>query len=108
MGSASAGRTSRSRASSSPTRGSRPCRATTTCGARPSWGRRASAPRLGVPGLLLSGGSIAAGKLDGKDITIQHVFEAVGALAAGKIDEQRLEQGGGGGWPGGGARGGPD
>jgi dihydroxy-acid dehydratase len=48
--------------------------------------------RLGVPGLVLYGGSIAAGKLDGKDITIQHVFEAVGALAAGKIDEQRLEQ----------------
>ena len=48
--------------------------------------------RLGVPGLILYGGSIAAGKLDGKDITIQHVFEAVGAFAAGKIDEQRLEQ----------------
>jgi len=48
--------------------------------------------RLNVPGLVLYGGSIAAGKLDGKDITIQHVFEAVGAFAAGKIDERRLEQ----------------
>ena len=48
--------------------------------------------RLDVPGLVLYGGSIAAGRLDGRDITIQHVFEAVGALAAGKIDERRLEQ----------------
>ncbi len=48
--------------------------------------------RLNVPGLVLYGGSIAAGRLDGRDITIQHVFEAVGAFAAGKIDERRLEQ----------------
>jgi dihydroxy-acid dehydratase len=48
--------------------------------------------RLNVPGLLLYGGSIAAGRLDGRDITIQHVFEAVGAFAAGKIDEARLRQ----------------
>jgi dihydroxy-acid dehydratase len=48
--------------------------------------------RLNVPGLVLYGGSIAAGRLDDKDITIQHVFEAVGALAAGKIDEARLSE----------------
>jgi dihydroxy-acid dehydratase len=48
--------------------------------------------RLNVPGVVLYGGSIAAGRLDGKDITIQHVFEAVGAFAAGKIDEKRLAQ----------------
>jgi dihydroxy-acid dehydratase len=48
--------------------------------------------RLNVPGLVLYGGSIAAGRLDGKDITIQHVFEAVGAFAAGKIDAKRLAQ----------------
>ena len=48
--------------------------------------------RLNVPGLVLYGGSIAPGKLDDRDITIQHVFEAVGAFAAGKIDAQRLEQ----------------
>src|SRR5512138_549062 len=47
--------------------------------------------RLDVPGLVLYGGSIAPGRLDGKDITVQHVFEAVGAFAAGKIDERRLE-----------------
>src|SRR6266702_1384585 len=48
--------------------------------------------RLDVPGLVLYGGSIAPGRLDGKDITIQHVFEAVGAFAAGKIGKERLEQ----------------
>jgi dihydroxy-acid dehydratase len=48
--------------------------------------------RLGVPGLVLYGGSIAAGRVDGKDITVQHVFEAVGAYAAGKIGEARLTQ----------------
>jgi dihydroxy-acid dehydratase len=47
--------------------------------------------RLNVPGLVLYGGSIAPGHIDGKDITIQHVFEAVGAFAAGKIDQKRLE-----------------
>jgi len=62
--------------------------------------------RLNVPGLVLYGGSIAAGKLDGKDITIQHVFEAVGALAAGKIDERRLEQVENAACPGAGACGG--
>jgi dihydroxy-acid dehydratase len=48
--------------------------------------------RLNVPGLVLYGGSIAPGRLDGKDITVQHVFEAVGAFAAGKIDRRRLEE----------------
>jgi dihydroxy-acid dehydratase len=48
--------------------------------------------RLNVPGLVLYGGSIAPGKLEGRDITVQHVFEAVGAFAAGKIDARRLEQ----------------
>jgi len=48
--------------------------------------------RLGIPGLVLYGGSIAAGHVDGKDITVQHVFEAVGAFAAGKISEQRLRE----------------
>ncbi|HEX8909315.1 MAG TPA: dihydroxy-acid dehydratase, partial [Anaeromyxobacteraceae bacterium] len=48
--------------------------------------------RLNVPGLVLYGGSIAPGKLEGRDITVQHVFEAVGAFAAGKIDARRLQQ----------------
>jgi dihydroxy-acid dehydratase len=48
--------------------------------------------RLGLPGLVLYGGSIAAGRVDGKDITVQHVFEAVGAYAAGKITKEKLDE----------------
>ncbi|GEJ58264.1 dihydroxy-acid dehydratase [Anaeromyxobacter diazotrophicus] len=48
--------------------------------------------RLNLPGLVLYGGSIAPGRLDGQDITIQHVFEAVGAFAAGRIDARQLER----------------
>src|SRR5437870_3170820 len=41
--------------------------------------------RLDVPGLVLYGGSIAPGKFKGRDVTIQDVFEAVGANARGKM-----------------------
>src|SRR5580658_5239835 len=47
--------------------------------------------RLDIPGLMLYGGSIAPGKLNGIDITIQNVFEGIGAYAAGKIDAAGLE-----------------
>jgi len=47
--------------------------------------------RLDIPGMMLYGGSIAPGKLNGIDITIQNVFEGIGAYAAGKIDEAGLE-----------------
>jgi dihydroxy-acid dehydratase len=43
--------------------------------------------RLNVPSLLLYGGSIAPGKLDGKDVTIVDVYEAIGAKSAGKISD---------------------
>src|SRR5512133_1080555 len=46
--------------------------------------------RLNVPGLVLYGGSILPGRYKGKDITIQEVFEAVGANAAGKISDEEL------------------
>lgn len=46
--------------------------------------------RLNVPGVLLYGGSILPGHHRGKAITIQEVFEAVGACAAGRITEQEL------------------
>jgi dihydroxy-acid dehydratase len=39
--------------------------------------------RLDVPSVMLYGGSIAPGRLNGKDVSIQDVFEAVGAHAAG-------------------------
>ena len=46
--------------------------------------------RLDLPGVMVYGGSIAAGSYQGKDITIQDVFEAVGAHAAGRISEKVL------------------
>ena len=46
--------------------------------------------RLDLPGLVLYGGTIAPGNHRGKDITIQDVFEAVGANAAGKISDAEL------------------
>ncbi len=48
--------------------------------------------RLDLPGLMFYGGSIAPGRWRGKDITIQDVFEAVGAEAAGRISEQDLKE----------------
>jgi dihydroxy-acid dehydratase len=47
--------------------------------------------RLDIPGLMLYGGSIAPGKLNGIDITIQNVFEGIGSHAAGRIDDAGLE-----------------
>ena len=46
--------------------------------------------RLNLPGLMLYGGSIMPGKYKGEDVTIQEVFEAIGAQAAGRITEQEL------------------
>jgi dihydroxy-acid dehydratase len=46
--------------------------------------------RTGIPGLVLYGGSVAPGHWKGKDLTIVDVFEAVGAHAAGRIDDQEL------------------
>ena len=46
--------------------------------------------RLDIPGLVLYGGSIAPGRYDGHDVTIQDVFEAVGAHAAGRMTDAQL------------------
>ena len=46
--------------------------------------------RLDLPSLMIYGGSIYAGRYRDKDVTIQDVFEAVGACAAGVITEQDL------------------
>src|SRR5438876_6576405 len=43
--------------------------------------------RVNVPSLMLYGGSIAPGRFRGKDVTIQDVFEGVGAHAAGSITD---------------------
>ncbi len=46
--------------------------------------------RLNIPGVILYGGSILPGRHKGHDITIQDVFEAVGANAAGRMSDQEL------------------
>jgi dihydroxy-acid dehydratase len=46
--------------------------------------------RLNIPAVVLYGGTILPGRYKGKDITIQNVFEAVGANAAGKITDLEL------------------
>jgi len=43
--------------------------------------------RLNVPGVVLYGGSIAPGHFHGREITVQDVFEAVGAHAAGRMSD---------------------
>ena len=48
--------------------------------------------RMNLPGLVLYGGTIAAGKYKGKDVTIQDVFEAVGAHSAGKMKLEDLKR----------------
>ena len=47
--------------------------------------------RLDLPSLILYGGSIAPGNWQGHDVTIQDVFEAVGAHAAGRITDGQLQ-----------------
>ncbi len=46
--------------------------------------------RLDIPGIMLYGGSIAPGEFHGKDITIQDVYEAIGAHQAGKMSDNDL------------------
>lgn len=46
--------------------------------------------RLDLPSLMLYGGSIAPGHYQGRDLTVQDVFEAIGAYASGKISAEEL------------------
>jgi dihydroxy-acid dehydratase len=48
--------------------------------------------RLDVPGVMLYGGSIAPGRFKGRDVTIQDVFEAVGAHAVGDMSDADLAE----------------
>jgi dihydroxy-acid dehydratase len=47
--------------------------------------------RLNVPGLVLYGGSIAPGRFQNHDVTIQDVYEGIGAHAAGKMTDAELK-----------------
>jgi dihydroxy-acid dehydratase len=62
--------------------------------------------RLDVPGLVLYNGSIAPGRFRGRDVTIQDVFEAVGAAAAGRMSNADVHELEGVACPGAGACGG--
>lgn len=46
--------------------------------------------RLNIPSIFVYGGTIKAGRLDDKDLTVVSAFEAVGEYLAGKIDDARL------------------
>jgi dihydroxy-acid dehydratase len=62
--------------------------------------------RIDLPGLVLYNGSIAPGRFRGHDVTIQDVFEGVGAHAAGKMSAEELHELEGVACPGAGACGG--
>jgi dihydroxy-acid dehydratase len=62
--------------------------------------------RLDLPGLVLYNGSIAPGRFRGRDVTIQDVFEGVGAHAAGTMSDEDLLELEGAACPGAGACGG--
>src|SRR6202795_3640298 len=48
--------------------------------------------RMNLPGMVLYGGTIAPGQYRGKDVTIQDVYEAIGANVAGKISDKELRE----------------
>ena len=48
--------------------------------------------RLNVPSVFMYGGSILPGKFKGKDVTVQDVFEAVGAHSAGNMSDEDLHE----------------
>ena len=48
--------------------------------------------RLNIPGLILYSGSIAPGTFQGRDVTIQDVFEGIGQHAAGDLSDAELEE----------------
>ncbi len=48
--------------------------------------------RMNLPGMVLYGGTIAPGTYRGKDVTIQDVYEAIGANVAGKVSDKELRE----------------
>ena len=48
--------------------------------------------RMNLPGMVLYGGTIAPGTYRGKDVTIQDVYEAIGANVAGKMSDAELHE----------------
>lgn len=50
-----------------------------------------AAARLDIPAVLVSGGPMLAGKIDGRAVSLSQMFEAVGAVARGRMDAAELE-----------------
>jgi len=53
-------------------------------------GSAMAAARLNLPSVFLYGGSIMPGKFEGRDVTIQDVFEAVGSFSSGTMTTEQL------------------
>jgi dihydroxy-acid dehydratase len=51
-----------------------------------------AAARVNVPTIIISGGPMLAGRLHGKDISVQQAFQGKGAVMAGKITEEELAE----------------
>ena len=47
--------------------------------------------RMDIPGLVYYGGTIMPGVIDGREVSVQEVFEAIGAHAAGRLDDAGLK-----------------
>jgi dihydroxy-acid dehydratase len=50
-----------------------------------------AAARINVPAIFISGGPMLAGRSEGKRVSVTQVFEAVGAVAAGRMDNEQLQ-----------------
>ncbi|NLV81904.1 MAG: dihydroxy-acid dehydratase [Synergistaceae bacterium] len=55
-------------------------------------GMAMAAAKINIPSIVISGGPMMAGKLAGKKIDLNSVFEGVGMLSAGKMDEKSLKE----------------
>jgi dihydroxy-acid dehydratase len=55
-------------------------------------GMMMAAIRTDLPSVFLYGGSIMPGEHDGREVTIQNVFEGVGAVASGDMTEEELDE----------------
>lgn len=51
-----------------------------------------AAARLDIPAIVVSGGPMMAGRLDGRDLSLSNIFEAVGSVRAGKMSEAELAE----------------
>ena len=51
-----------------------------------------AAARLDIPAIMVSGGPMLAGRHDGRAIDVKTMFEAVGAVRAGRLDEDELAE----------------